>query len=64
MEKDDLILDCPRCRSRALPYYSSDHGYFVCCTNSDYITKLANTTPQEAIAAWNEEIIAMRNRRE
>jgi uncharacterized protein YbaR (Trm112 family) len=54
------IIACPKCRSAALPYHDSEQGYFVCCTKSDKITDSAYPTQQEAITAWNNEIIAMR----
>ena len=53
-------LSCPICRAESRPYYASDYGYFVCCTKSDYITKHSHKTCDEAITAWNSEIIAMR----
>jgi len=57
----ESILDCPVCRNRAMPYYASDcGGYFICCTKSDKITKSAYVTVDEAITAWNDEIVAMR----
>jgi hypothetical protein len=56
----ELILDCPACRSKAGVYYASEHGFFVCCKESDRITKSAYATEDEAISAWNSEIIAMR----
>jgi len=49
------ILPCSLCKGAALLYNAGEHGFFVCCVNSDKVSE-EYPTEQEAIMAWNDSV--------